>query len=284
MKILFLMIAYPDTRRDSSMYTDLTREFVSNGHKVYVAVANGPKKTTFHDENGVNVLRVKTLKLYNTSIITKGIANILLPYQVMRKIRLCFENLKFDAIIVPTPPITYLSTLNKLTKKSQAKTYLMLRDIFPQNAWDLGIIKSRILYNYFRYKEKRLYKDSDFIGCMSPGNIKYIIEHNPEVDQRKLHLVPNWKNITDLINADTDIRKQYKLENKYVALYGGNLGKSQEVGFILDLAAATEHLKDVVFLIIGNGTEKKRMIEKSKKMNVQIMAQYLMFQEVDFGA
>jgi glycosyltransferase involved in cell wall biosynthesis len=262
------MIAYPDIRKNSSMYTDLAIEFVSNGHKTYVAVANGPGENTLNIEGGVNVLRINTLELFNTTFLKKGLANLLLPYQISRGLKIYFKNLKFDAVILSTPPITYLKIVKYLKKKQKTKIYLILRDIFPQNAKDLGIIKSSLLFKYFRKKEKKLYSVSDFIGCMSLGNINYISEHNPEVDKRKLHLLPNWKNLTDFKNADPEIRKQYTLENKFIALYGGNLGKPQEVGFILDLAAAIAYLKDVVFIIIGEGTEKKRMVEKSEKMNL----------------
>jgi len=268
MNVLFLFIVYPDVKENSSMYTDLTMEFASKGHKVFVAVANGPCKTTINNENGIKVLRVKTLELYNTSIFKKGLANILLPYQVMSKIRQYFHTVIFDVIIIPTPPITYLSTVKKLKKKSKSKLYLILRDIFPQNAWDLGIIRSRILFNYFRAKEKKLYAISDFIGCMSQGNIEYVRKYNPEVESKKLHLLPNWKNIVNPKNEDPDIRKKYILENKYIALYGGNLGKPQQLGFILELADAVKHLTDIVFLIIGDGTEKKKMIKDSIKMNL----------------
>jgi glycosyltransferase involved in cell wall biosynthesis len=269
MNILFLMIAYPDVNKDSSMYTDLAREFSLNGYSVYVAVANGPVKTSLKSEGGVNVLRVKTLKLFNTSIIRKGLANIFLPFQVRKMIGIFFRDLQFDSIIVPTPPITYLSTIKVLKTKYKSKVYLILRDIFPQNAKDLGIIKSSILFNYFRRQEKSLYSISDFIGCMSEGNIAYVKEHNPEVAPGKLHLLPNWKNISVFSHPDINLKKQPGLENKFIALYGGNFGKPQQIDFILELAHEMKHLSDIVFLLVGNGTEKERISELIIKMELK---------------
>lgn len=268
MNILFLMISYPDVKENSSMYTDLTQEFASKGHAVYVAVANGPHATTLNIEGGIKVLRVKTLELFNTSLIKKGLANILLPSQVTQGIDKLIHGVQFDIVISPTPPITYLSTLKALKKKFKIKIYIILRDIFPQNARDLGILKNPFLIHLFRRKEQELYSVADYIGCMSPGNIKYIIDHNPAVSRSKLHLLSNWKNVGEISQPSLALKRQLGLENKFIALYGGNLGKPQKIEFILELAKRLTHLEDLVFLLIGEGSEKRRLIDLVKTNNL----------------
>lgn len=273
MNVLFLMIAYPDIAENSSMYTDLAQEFASKGSNVYVAVASGPDKTSFKVEGRPKVLRVRTLELFNTSLIKKGMANILLPYQVIKGIKKYFHGVDFDAVIVSTPPITYRSIVKKLKVKFRSKVYLILRDIFPQNAIDLGILKNPVLINYFRKEEKDLYAIADFIGCMSPGNIEYLKNHNPEVNENKIHLLPNWRNVTEYSQPDINIKRELGLENKFIAVYGGNLGKPQNIDFILDLARENIHYPDVVFLIIGEGSEKRRitdLVSKTRLPNVVI--------------
>jgi glycosyltransferase involved in cell wall biosynthesis len=175
------------------------------------------------------------------------------------------NNIRFDAVIVSTPPITYLSTVKKLKKEFKAKVYLILRDIFPQNAKDLGIINNPVLFNFFRKKEKYIYSLSDYIGCMSQGNIAYLTEHNPEVIQSKLHLLPNWKNVMKYNYPDLSLKQQLGLENKFIALYGGNFGKPQQIEAILELAKELINLKDVVFLLVGDGSEKRRIIDLVSK-------------------
>jgi len=259
------MIAYPDVHDNSSMYTDLALEFASRGYHVSVVVANGPHKTYLNLEGGIKVLRVKTLELFNTSFIMKGLANILLPHQVYQGIKQYMNSIHFDAVIVSTPPITYMSTIKKLKDKYSAKVYLILRDIFPQNARDLGIINNPILFRLFRKQEKYIYAISDYIGCMSQGNIAYLIEHNPEVIQSKLHLLPNWKNVMKYNYPDLSLKQQLGLENKFIALYGGNFGKPQQIEAILELAKELIYLKDVVFLLVGDGSEKRRIIDQVSK-------------------
>ena len=104
--------------------------------------------------------------------------------------------MKFDLILYSTPPITFTKVIALAKKENPgAKTYLMLKGIFPQNAIDLGMLSisglKGLLYKSFRKKEKRLYELSDFIGCMSPANVKYVLKYNPEVDVSKVEICPN---------------------------------------------------------------------------------------------
>ena len=269
MNILFLMIAYPDANKNSSMYTDLTMEFAKNNYNVYVAVANGNGKTCLKLEGGINVLRVKTMELFKTSFIRKGLANILLPYQVNKAIKEHWNGIRFDIIVVSTPPITFVNTIKKLRKKFKSTVYLILRDIFPQNARDLGILKNPILISIFRKQEKKLYSICDYIGCMSAGNIDYIIKYNPELNKGKLHILPNWKKVLDFSPPDQSLKRQFGLADKFIVLYGGNIGKPQQVEFILDLAQEMSVHDDVVFIFIGDGSEKKRIVDLSVRKGLR---------------
>jgi len=258
MKVLFLFISYPDVAVNTNMYTDLTGEFFKNGHEVFVA-APGIRSTKIIDEGGINVLRIRTFPLFNTSIIKKGIANLLLPYQYKRAINNHFGSYNFDLIITPTPPITFIETTVFLKKKTKAKIYLILRDIFPQNAKDLGLIKNSFIFNYFRMKEKKLYQISDSIGCMSPKNIEYVKAHNPEINSDKLHLLPNWMKVNDSGEKRLDIKSKYDLKDKFIAIFGGNFGVPQKIEFLIEVAAKLVDNRDILFLLAGDGTELKRI-------------------------
>ena len=185
-----------------------------------------------------------------------------MPYQYKSAINRYFRNICFHVVVTPTPPITFIETAAYLKQKCKAKVYLILRDIFPQNAKDLGLIKSKFIFNYFRRKEKKLYQIADFIGCMSQKNVDYVNHHNPEVNRNKLHLLPNWIKVEEIILCYGNLRKKYNLENKIVAVFGGNLGKPQNIDLILNLAKLYLSNNKVIFLIIGNGTEKNRISKR----------------------
>jgi glycosyltransferase involved in cell wall biosynthesis len=213
-------------------------------------------------ENDIKVLRVKSPKLMNVGIFAKGFANLLLPHLYKLAIKKSKIQFDFDFIILPTPPITLGILANWLKKRSNAKIYLILRDIFPQNAVDLKMLRPKgFFHSYFRMKEKKLYTISNGIGCMSQANIAYILKHNPTVDANKLHLLPNWQKMPDIQidHINKDIKTKYGLQNKFVVIFGGNLGKPQKLENIVTLAKSLEYLEDVVFFIIGEGTEKKKL-------------------------
>ena len=276
MKILFLALAYPKIPKSSNLYTDLMEEFRNQGHQVFVvAPAVNENEIGLIEEEGINVIRVKTLPLLNVNPIKKGIANVLLPFQYKNAIKKYFKSESLDLIIMPTPPISLVDVANWLKKKYKSKLYLILRDIFPQNAVDLGMMKKGgMLYNFFRKKEHLLYKIADEIGCMSQGNIDYVMQHNPQVKTEKLHLLPNWqKEIPQFSDDKIALRKKYNFDDNFVIIFGGNIGLPQKLENIIAVAELFQPQDKVLFFIVGQGTEKakiEKLIQHKKLQNVII--------------
>ena len=194
MKILFLTVIKIDSIEDRNVHVDLIREFYNQGHSIYIASPverryNQP--TSLIKKAGVEYLNVKSLNFQKTNSIEKGIANILIEYKLERTIAKYFKDVKFDLVLYSTPPITYYNVIKTLKNKYNLFSYLLLKDIFPQNAVDLGMIKEKgLIYKYFRNKEKKLYAISDVIGCTSPATIDYISNENPEIDKKKIGNLP----------------------------------------------------------------------------------------------
>jgi len=172
------MISFPDIKKDSNLYSDLAEEFKNDGHQVYVATLLEKKynqNTYLERVKDLNILRVRAGDWFNTnSVIKKGLTTITIANYFKKDIQQYFYNIKFDLVIYPTPPITFAPVVKYIKKRDKCKSYLILRDIFPQNVRDLGLLNNQLLFNYFRKKEKRLYDISDYIGCMSKGNIQYV--------------------------------------------------------------------------------------------------------------
>lgn len=82
-------------------------------------------------------MKVKTLNIQKTNIVEKGIGNVLLEYQFEKAINKYYNNTKFDLVLYSTPPITLTRIIDRIKKRNSAGTYLLLKDIFPQNAVDL---------------------------------------------------------------------------------------------------------------------------------------------------
>ena len=285
MKILFMTLFKFDSYEERNIYTDLLREFGRHGHEIYAISPierRENRKTCVIKEDIGMILRLKIGNIQKTNIIEKGISMICLEPKFIKGIKKYFSRIKFDLIMYSTPPITLQKAVVFVKKRDAAKTYLLLKDIFPQNAVDMGMLSKKgirgLLYRYFRNKEIRLYKISDYIGCMSPANVEYVLKHNPEIDMNKVEICPNSIEPRDLsvdIKYRQFIREKYALPiNKMIFVYGGNLGKPQGINFFIRCLNILKKYDDIFFLIVGSGTEYSKIegfIEKERLKNVKLM-------------
>ena len=264
--ILFITLLRIESLEDRGIYHDLLRDLKNKGHKIFVV---SPFERRYNLDTKLNitkqtqVLNVKTLNIQKTNLIEKTLSTLTIEYLFMNAVKKYYSNIKFDLIIYSTPPITITKIINYIKKKNGAYSYLLLKDIFPQNAVDLKFIKKdSLIHKFFLRREKKLYDLSDRIGCMSLANYNYIIKNNPSVDFKKLEINPNSIEPIDiniLSHKKDFIRSKYSLPlNKKIFIYGGNLGKPQGLDFLLDSIKSTFRL-DVFYLIIGSGTEYVRI-------------------------
>ncbi len=271
MNVLFLTMSSGLRNIETSgIYTDLVRKFIEEGHSVYIIAPNERRsklKTELTKGNGFNFLGVRTLNLTKTNVIEKGIGQVLMEYQFTRALKKYWGKISFDLILYSTPPITFTKVIQYAKRQNpQALTYLLLKDIFPQNAIDIGMLSKTgvkgLIYKSFRRKEKLLYRISDYIGCMSPANVEYVIKHNREVDPSIVEVAPNSYDIPskEKINNTSDIRAKYNLpQDKPIFIYGGNMGKPQGIPFLIECMKAVAERNDCHFVIIGNGTEYSKL-------------------------
>jgi len=268
---------------ERSIYTDLVRELSQRGINIYVVSPREKRinlPTDYRKEGNISILKVKTGNITKTkSFIEKGISTILIEYQYLKAIRKYFNNVKLDMVIYSTPPITFNKIIKYFKRRYNSKTYLILKDIFPQNAVDIGIIKKgSLIWRYFRNKEINLYKNSDIIGCMSKGNLEYILKHNPFLEKDKVEIFPNAikpiKRI-EIRKKNPEILKKYNIpENAILFVYGGNLGKPQGIDFLLEVVDNFYLVENSYLLIVGSGTEFDRIkahIENNKPKNVSLL-------------
>lgn len=253
------------------IYTDLMRKFRNEGHEVYIIFPRERRcglQTQLTVKDHVHSLGVRTLNVTKANVVEKGIGQMLLEYQFKSALSKYYCDVKFDLILYSTPPITFTKVIKYAMKcNSEALSYLMLKDIFPQNAIDLGMLTKSgikgVLYRLFRGKEKELYRISDYIGCMSPANVRYIIKHNPEVDPQKVEIAPNSydvpKKSESQISSET-IRMKYGLPtDRPIFIYGGNMGKPQGITFLIQCMNAVKDRNDCHFVIVGSGTEYPKL-------------------------
>lgn len=283
--ILFLSLLDFDTIEERNIYTDLMRTFHKNGHNLYIVspVERRKKKPTRIIKDGnISILKLRIGNTQKTNIVEKGFSTLVLEFLIKAGIKKYYSDVKFDLVLYSTPPITFANVIEYVKKRDGAVSYLLLKDIFPQNAVDIGMLSKtgpkRILYSLFRNKEKKLYRLSDHIGCMSQANVDYLIQHNPDIDVAKLHINPN--SLEDCFTKLDEATKA-KIYDKYCIpatattfLYGGNLGRPQDIPFIIRCLKQNIGKKDRFFVICGTGTEfnkLKSFVDENRPENVLLI-------------
>ena len=272
MNILFLSISHMPSLEGHSISIDLIHELVRHGHDVYAVCAQKREagaKTELSLECGAKVLRVLIGKNKKANPIVKGITTLRAPSMYIGAIKKYFEGVKFDLVMYPTPPVTQYKTVRFIKKRDGAKSYLLLKDIFPQNAVDIGMMRKGglkgIIYKHFRKTERRLYSISDKIGCMSEANREYVLKHNPEIPSEKVEVCPNSIEFLDMRVSDEkrqEVRERYSLPtDKRIFVYGGNLGRPQGIPHLMRCLDEASSIEGAHFLVVGDGTEYKKLRE-----------------------
>lgn len=285
MNILFLTMYNFNSFSNHGIYEDLMRQFLGRHNVFVVSPTEKMPSMEIGDSvsgSGYKILQVKTGALQKSSFIKKGVATLKVASQFTKAIKKNFRDVKFDLIIYSTPPITLYSTIKYFKRLNGAKTFLLLKDIFPQNAIDIGVLNKKglkgLIYKYFRNKEKALYDISDYIGCMSQANVDYLSFNNKTIDRNKVFIVPNSIEPIDVLLTQEEknrMRIKYGLPiDKKVFVYGGNLGKPQDIPFIIKCLKSQKDNGNVFFFIVGDGTEFGKLehfTEIEKPNNVKIM-------------
>lgn len=277
--ILLITDSYPpEIRSASHLMLELAEELHKRNYQVSVVTCwpqynldpNNPQ--TFSEvmtENGIRVIRMKHLAHHQVHFIIRGIAQLLLPYLFIRKIKQHITE-KVDAVIVYSPPLPLSFVGAWAKRKWNARFILNVQDLFPQNAIDLGVLKNKMAIHFFQWMEKWNYKKADIVTTHSQGNQNLLSKLYPEI-KNKIVVLHNWVDIAahQTNNLNKDYRALFQLGNKFVAVFAGVIGPSQNLTILIEAAKQVGDLQDLCFLIVGDGTEKKKLEEMVLKNNLQ---------------
>lgn len=276
MNTLFLSLIKISDLTVRGIYQDLIRQFVHHNHSVTIVnpiEKREDKQTSIETEGKVRILSVRIGNITKCrNLIEKGISIIFLQSHYIAAIKKYCSDTKYDLVLYVTPPITFCRVVKYAKKRDNASSYLMLKDIFPQNALDINLLPSwgpwKILVWWFKQQEKLLYKLSDNIGCMSPRNVSYLLKHNPQIPVEKIEECPN--SIEPITRRDTIKYGSHK-SGPLTFLFGGNLGKPQGIPFLIDCLKDNINKTDRKFIVCGTGTEThllKKFLETDNPQNV----------------
>lgn len=283
MNILYISMIGIDLN-NNGIYSDLIRCLIEHGHSVTL-IDDQKEYDIERYGDGMTVLPMGMSVFAIDNQYLKGIASVLSETVIKWKIKKELKRKKYDLMIYATPPIMFTKIIKFCKNRFTCKTFLMLKDIFPQNAVDEGLIsKTGPIYRHFRRKEKLLYSLSDYIGCMSQGNIDYLIQNNAQIERSKICLFPNSIFIDNLPNIQKKCRFREKFgipRDKVLFVFGGNLGIAQGIPFLIDVISFSQSNEKAYFLIVGSGTQSAMVEAKASQQDNLIFIDRLSTSEYD---
>lgn len=295
MKLLLIVDDYlPYSKKVAAkMMHELAVQFYQNGHSVTVITPFHEVKKNYNTNllDGVKIIYFKSGKLKNISKFKRAINETLLSYNAKKNLNKYFISNSFDGIVCFSPSIFFGSLVSSLKKKWKCKSYLILRDVFPQWTIDNGLIKENsLIHKYFNFFEKLNYAAADRIGVMSESNLKYFIKRFN--NDSRFEVLFNWSSILKKPQKKVEYRNKLSLENKVIFFYGGNIGTAQQISNLVYLAKGLISRDEIHFVFVGKGDEVgilKKLTEKYNLKNLTYLPavnqeEYLkMLNEFDIG-
>lgn len=294
MRILILVDCYyPSTKSSAKLVHDLAVEFVRRGDRAVVLTPGETiaDKVESRAEDGVMVVRVKMGPIKGVNRVIRAANEIRLSARIWRSAKTFLRENPCDLVLFYSPTIFFGALVRKLKALWSCPAYLILRDIFPYWAADAGVLQKGPIFQFFCRVAAQQYRIAEVIAVQSPANLQFFATEFPR-EKFQLKVLFNWTALQEAPRQRTNYRASLGLKDKVVFLYGGNLGVAQDMDNILRLAARLAFRPDIRFLLVGEGSEMRRLqknIDLNRMRNVQLLpamsqGEYLsMVSECDVG-
>ena len=267
MRIALIADTFPPFRTSGAVQLrDLSREFARQGHALTVLLPSPDQKVSWslEDIDGVQVLRLKAPRTKDVGYVRRTLAEFSMPFAMLRQLRKSpLSNERWDGVVWYAPSIFHGPLASVLKKRSGCKGYLIIRDIFPEWALDMGLMGRGLAYRFFDAVARYQYSVADVIGVQTPGNCSYF-ERWQRQPGRTLEVLQNW--LDKPAQARCSLRvNETNLAGRKVFVYAGNMGIAQGMDIVLDLAEKLHHRTDVGFLLVGRGSDASRLRSLAEK-------------------
>ena len=273
-EIVLVCDAYPpEIRSAAALMQDLARAWSADGHHVTVLTCQpnhaaeappdgerpaSPLPERQAESEQLVVLRCRRAPRWRVAYWLRGLTELWLPFRLWRLLRR--HRSSADAVLVYTPALPLGLVGAWMKWRWRARFTLNVQDLFPQNAIDLGVLRNPVLIGAYRALERRLYRAADAVTTHSEGNRRMIVDALPELRGR-VSVVHNWVDVEGLSSTRSAgrsglPRRMGGWEGPLSRWFAGVMGPSQRLALLLDLASALRDESGLLFLLVGNGSER----------------------------
>ncbi|MBZ9572232.1 glycosyltransferase family 4 protein [Patescibacteria group bacterium] len=177
---------------------------------------------------------------------------------------------KQDVVIATSPPL-FVGITGYITSRLKRIPFIFeVRDLWPDFAILAGVLKNRFIIKLSYFLESFIYKKADLINVLTPA-FAQVLKKKKKVPERKIVYVPNGADL-DLMSPGSKnnwVRNKYNWQNKFIVLYVGAHGLANYLDLILDTAKIMRDYKDIIFVLIGDGMLKPKLMVRAKTENLK---------------
>ena len=281
---------YPDVASTGQILTELCESLVDTYDVTvictvpsYTGKISGKykkEKYYFEEINGVHVVRVSVPEFDKKNKISR-IKNIYAYYK--NAIKITKKLGKFDLVYALSQPPILGGMLGRKGKLiTGGKLIYNIQDFNPEQMSAVKFNKSKILTNTLMNMDKKTCRESDLV--ITVGNDMKETLNNRFKDESVPNnvVINNWINEKEIhpLKKDNkkikDFKKKYKLDNKFIIMYSGNLGLYYDLENIIKLYNDYKDRDDIAFVFVGDGSIKQKLIEykKDNKLNNVVFIPY----------
>lgn len=270
MKILFITAEGFDTPNPNNQMAEvMINDFLNAGHQVHLVQSH--RKGVCPDLppllDGRSGLIVDT-------IIRKVVDKSNFVSRYFNDVKYHFDSVKYykrvkDADIIylqSNPTIYFPMILIKLFMKKIPIVY-SIYDVFPGHAFDIGVIRNKMLYNIFKWMQKPCYKWASAIAVLSDDMKDMIVKEGARADD--VYVVPAWFDVRTAREVPVEENrfiKKYDIDkSKFIVQYAGSIGYVFNYKTIIELAKRLKDDKDIVLQMIGDGPAKEQFMAEAKE-------------------
>lgn len=187
----------------------------------------------------------------------------------------CFFTLRskrFDLVISTSPPL-FVGVIGYLCSRVKRIPWIFeVRDLWPESAIDTGVLKNKTIIKVALWTERFIYKSAAKIVVLTPSFRISLIEKK-NVPAAKIVEIPNAADFTsvDLLKSTFDkdsFLTRNNWQNQFIITYVGAHGVANALDQLLDAALLLKERR-VLFLLIGDGMEKKRLMERKENESIE---------------
>lgn len=281
MKFVLIADTFPPLRTSGAVQLrDLVRELIRQGHEVTVLLPDADLGQPWVLENfdGAQILRLKAPRTKDINYLRRTIGEWSMPRAMWQNLkRSPLANHRWEAVVWYSPSIFHGPLVRRLKRQSGCKGYLIIRDIFPEWAVDLGLLRPGLAYRFFKWIARQQYDAADIIGVQTPGNLGYFEQWQTARTGRSLEVLQNW--LDKPASDRSSIRiKDTKLKGRKILVHAGNMGVAQGMDILIELADRMRDREDMGFLLVGRGNDGIRLRKSATERGLENI---LFYDEID---